>query len=218
MNPMNTYILKPKNTLQPLVQKYIVLQNITSAAEIAQKKLFTLGKQYLVFTQSGSLAFKPNDHASFELPEAAVTGPFTCAVNARVNGPLNAVIVQLNEYASHRLMGISMESVTNYYRDLTKVDMQWQNIANQLHMTINLETVTGILNNALESLLPKQSTSLRQIDEMVDYLAAQKGQVQMLDLALRFKTSRHTLERQFMEVTGLTPQLYTRLLRRQRYA
>ncbi|GEP98870.1 DUF6597 domain-containing transcriptional factor [Chitinophaga cymbidii] len=215
---MNTYILKPKDTLQPLVQKYIVLQNITSAAEIAQKKLFTLGRQYLVFTQTGSLSFQPNDHAAFELPEAAVTGPFTCAVNARVNGPLNAVIVQLNEYASHRLMGISMESVTNYFRDLTKVDMQWQNIANQLHMTANLETITAILNNALENLLPKQSTSLRQVDEMVDYLAAQRGQVRMLELALRFKTSRHTLERQFMEVTGLTPQLYTRLLRRQRYA
>jgi methylphosphotriester-DNA--protein-cysteine methyltransferase len=56
------------------------------------------------------------------------------------------------------------------------------------------------------------------VDEMVDYLTEQKGQVAMLELALRFKTSRHTLERQFMEVTGLTPQLYTRLLRRQRYA
>lgn len=215
---MNTYILHPRQTLQPFVQKYIVLQNITSPAEIAQKKLFTMGKQYLLFIQNGSLAFKPHDHASFELPEASVTGPFTCAVDARVTGPLNAVIVQLNAYASHRLMGISMEAVTNYFRDLTKVDMQWQNIANQLHMTSNLDTIGSILNNALENLLPQQSTALRQIDEMVDYLAAQKGQVEMLELALRFKTSRHTLERQFMEVTGLTPQLYSRLLRRQRYA
>jgi AraC-type DNA-binding domain-containing proteins len=215
---MNTYYLRPKDTLQPFVQQYIVLQNITSAADIAQKKLFTLGKQYLVFIQKGALAFKPNDHASFELPEASVTGPFTCAVNARVTGPLNAVVVQLNAYASHRLMGISMESVTNYFRDLTKVDNSWGFTAKALSQADNLDTIQNILDRVLEDLLPKQKPALRQVDEMVDYLAAQKGQVEMLDLALRFKTSRHTLERQFMEVTGLTPQLYSRILRRQRYA
>lgn len=215
---MNAYYLRPKDTLQPFVQQYIVLQDITSAADIAQKKLFTLGKQYLVFIQKGALAFKPNDHASFELPEASVTGPFTCAVNARVTGPLNAVVVQLNAYASHRLMGISMESVTNYFRDLTKVDASWGFTSKALCSTDNLDTIQNILDRVLEDLLPKQKPALRQVDEMVDYLAAQKGQVEMLDLALRFKTSRHTLERQFMEVTGLTPQLYSRILRRQRYA
>ncbi|MBO9155284.1 DUF6597 domain-containing transcriptional factor [Chitinophaga sp. GCM10012297] len=215
---MNTYILSPKATLHPFVQKYIVLQNITSAADIAKKKLFTAGRQYLVFIQQGGLAFKPMDHASFELPEASVTGPFTCVVNARVNGPLNAVIVQLNAYASHRLMGISMESVTNYFRDLTKVDVRWKDTAAQLHQATDIHSIHHILDSALESLLPYQQPALRQVDEMVDYLTEQKGQVAMLELALRFKTSRHTLERQFMEVTGLTPQLYTRILRRQRYA
>lgn len=219
IRPMNTYILHPKATLHPFVQQYIVLENITSAADIAGKKLFTAGRQYLVFLQQGGLAFKPTDHASFELPEAAVTGPFTCAVDARVTGPLNAVIVQLNAYASHRLMGISMESVTNYFRDLTKVDVRWQQTAQQLHAAAgDVSAVQQVLDVALESLLPNQTPALRQVDEMVDYLAAQKGQVAMLDLALRFKTSRHTLERQFMEVTGLTPQLYNRILRRQRYA
>lgn len=215
---MNTYYLRPKDTLQPFVQQYIVLQNITSAADIAQKKLFTLGKQYLVFIQKGALAFKPNDHASFELPEASVTGPFTCAVNARVTGPLNAVVVQLNAVASNRLMGISMESVTNYFRDLTKVDSSWQVIAQQLNNADDLDSIQNILDRVLENLVSNQKPALRQVDEMVDYLAAQKGQVEMLELALRFKTSRHTLERQFMEVTGLTPQLYSRILRRQRYA
>ena len=217
---MNTYILHPKDTLHPFVQQYIVLENITSAADIAGKKLFTAGRQYLVFIQQGGLSFKPADHASFELPEVAVTGPFTCRVDARVTGPMNAVIVQLNAYASHRLMGISMESVTNFYRDLSKMDIRWKETATQLRTAMALDGVAiqQVLDNALESLLPYQTTALRQVDEMVDYLAEQKGQVAMLDLALRFKTSRHTLERQFMEVTGLTPQLYNRILRKQRYA
>lgn len=215
---MNTYILSPKDTLHPFVQQYIVLQNIHSTADIAKKKLFTAGRQYLVFIQQGGLAFKPMDHAAFELPEASVTGPFTCAVDARVSGPLNAVIVQLNAYASHRLMGISMESVTNYFRDLTRLNPRWKSTAEELQQTTDIHTIRHILDLALESLLPHQQPALRQVDEMVDYLTEQKGQVAMLELALRFKTSRHTLERQFMEVTGLTPQLYTRLLRRQRYA
>ena len=214
---MNTYILSPKDTLHPFVQKYIVLQNITSAAEIAKKKLFTAGRQYLVFIQQGGLAFKPADHAAFELPDASVTGPFTCMVNARVTGPLNAVIVQLNAYASHRLMGISMESVTNYFRDLSKVNERWKHTSMQLRETTDIHSIHHILDSALESLLPYQQPALRQVDEMVDYLTEQNGQVALLELALRFKTSRHTLERQFMEVTGLTPQLYTRFLRRQRY-
>lgn len=217
---MNTYILHPDTTLHPFVQQYIVLENITSAADIAEKRLFTAGKQYLVFIQQGGLAFKPADHAAFELPEAAVTGPFTCRVDARVNGPLNAVIVQLNAYASHRLMGISMESVTNYYRNLAKVHPRWAQTAQELRtaMALDTESVRQVLDNALASLLANQTSALRQVDEIVDYLAEQKGKVAMLDLALRFKTSRHTLERQFMEVTGLTPQLYNRILRKQRYA
>ncbi len=215
---MNTYILQPKAVLQPFVQQYIVLQNITSPAEIARKKLFTLGKQYLVFIRQGGLAFKPYEHAAFALPEASVTGPFTCAVDASVTGPLDAVIVQLNAYASHRLMGISMESVTNYFRDLTKVNACWKETAQQLKAAPGEKAIQEILDGALENLLPTQTSALRQIDEMVDYLAEQKGKVQLLELALRFKTSRHTLERQFMEVTGLTPQLFNRILRRQRYA
>ncbi len=43
---MNTYILSPKDSLHPFVQRYIVLEDIHSAAEIAKAKLFTAGKQY----------------------------------------------------------------------------------------------------------------------------------------------------------------------------
>ncbi len=215
---MNTYIFRPKDNLHPFVQRYIVLDNVSSAAEIAKQKLFTAGKQYLVFIRQGGLAFKPEDHAAFDLPEAAVTGPFTCVVNARVTGTLSAVIVQLNAYASHRLMGISMESVTNYFRDLTRVSTQWAEVSKAIRDTNDIHSIHHILDQALESLLPNQQSTLKQVDEMVDYLIEQKGKVAMLDLALRFKTSRHTLERQFMEVTGLTPQLYNRILRRQRIA
>lgn len=215
---MNTYILSPKDSLHPFVQRYIVLEGIHSAAEIAKAKLFTAGKQYLVFIRQGGLAFKPADHASFDLPEAAVTGPFTCVVNARVTGPLSAVIVQLNAYASHRLMGISMESVTNYFRDLSRIPGNWAQVSASIRQATDIHTIHHILDQALEGLIPNQQSSLKQVDEMVDYLIEQKGQVAMIDLALRFKTSRHTLERQFMEVTGLTPQLYNRILRRQRFA
>ncbi|MGX5817281.1 DUF6597 domain-containing transcriptional factor [Chitinophaga lutea] len=215
---MNTYRLHPKSTLHPYVQQYIVLEDITSPAEIAKNKLFTMGKQYLVFIQQGGLTFRPMDHAAFDLPLCAVTGPFTCPVHARVTGPLRAVVVQLNAYASHRLMGISMESVTNYFRDLTKVDVRWKETAERLRTAHGAAAITAVLDDALESLLPVQSQALQQVDEMVEYLAANKGQVAMLDLALRYKTSRHTLERQFMEVTGLTPQLYQRLLRREQIA
>src|SRR5687768_15799918 len=148
---MNTYILSPKDTLHPFVQQYIVLQNIHSTADIAKKKLFTAGRQYLVFIQQGGLAFKPMDHAAFELPEASVTGPFTCSVDARVTGPLNAVIVQLNAYASHRLMGISMESVTNYFRDLTRLNPRWKSTAEELQQTTDIHTIRHILDLALES-------------------------------------------------------------------
>lgn len=215
---MNTYILSPKDSLHPFVQRYIVLDDVHSTADIFKQKLFAAGKQYLVFIRQGGLAFKPADHAAFDLPEAAVTGPFTCALNARVTGPLSMVVVQLNAYASHRLMGISMESVTNYFRDLSRIKGNWAEVSASIRNAADIHTIHHILDQALESLIPNQQSSLKQVDEMVDYLIEQKGNVAMIDLALRFKTSRHTLERQFMEVTGLTPQLYNRILRRQRFA
>lgn len=215
---MKTITLRPSDILHPYVQRYHILQNITSPAEIARKKLFSLGRQYLVFIRQGGLSFKPADHAAFDLPAAAVTGPFTCSVNARVSGVLDAVIVELNACGSHRLLGISMESVTNYFRDLCKLDVRWQAVATALQAADEPDAVAAVLDKALEVLLPLQAKPLRQVDEMVAYLTAQKGQVELLELALRFKTSRHTLERQFMEVTGLTPQLYSKILRRQRYA
>lgn len=214
---MNTYILSPKDSLHPFVQRYIVLEDVQSTAEIAKQKLFAAGKQYLVFIRQGGLAFKPADHAAFDLPEAAVTGPFTCVVNAKVTGPMSAVIVQLNAYASHRLMGISMESVTNFFRDLSRIPGNWAEVSASIREAKDIHSIHHILDQALGSLISNQQSSLRQVDEMVDYLIEQKGRVAMIDLALRFKTSRHTLERQFMEVTGLTPQLYNRILRRQRF-
>lgn len=208
---MNIQQFLPKQSLNPFVQQYVLLEDFSADTTFAQQQLFSLGNQYLVFVLKGEITFRPSDHAPFTLPEASVVGPFTCSGSVKMTGPSSAVVVQLNVCGSHRLLGLSMDTVTNYYRDLSKLDAgQWKYLGRELATT---DDIVSLLDRALEKALKEQERSLQGVDEILEHLLLQNGNVDMESVALYFKTSRHTLERRFMEVTGLTPQMYGRIAR-----
>lgn len=208
---MNIQQFLPKQSLNPFVQQYTLLEDFTTDTTFAQQQLFSLGNQYLVFVLKGEITFRPSDHAPFTLPDASVVGPFTCSGSVKMSGPASAVVVQLNVCGSHRLLGLSMDTVTNYYRDLSKLDAgQWKYLSHEL---AGATDIVSLLDRALEKALKEQERSLQRVDEILEYLLLQNGNVDMESVALYFKTSRHTLERRFMEVTGLTPQMFSRIAR-----
>ncbi len=71
-------------------------------------------------------------------------------------------------------MGISMESVTNYFRDLSRIPGNWADISASIRQAKDIHSIHHILDQALESLIQNQQSSLKQVDEMVDYLIEQK--------------------------------------------
>ncbi|RAJ05102.1 AraC-like DNA-binding protein [Chitinophaga skermanii] len=177
-------------------------------------KLFALGQQFLVFVLSGTLACQPQHHAPFELPKASVVGPFSSRHTTHATGKVRAVIVHLNTYGSYRLLGLSMDTVVNYYRDLQVIEpITWQQTWQRLAFCTTDEKAVHILNDTLKHTMSLHLKSLKKVDEMVEYIGALKGNIDVITMAKHFKTSRHTIERQFLEVTGLTPHMYSRIFR-----
>ncbi|SHL69816.1 AraC-type DNA-binding protein [Chitinophaga jiangningensis] len=212
--PMNFHIFHPEDALRPYVKQYYYWEDNTRGVIQLPQSLFALGDQYMVFIQEGEATVKPANHPAYTLPAHAIIGHFTCACQLQVKGPVKMVIVQLNVYGCYKLLGLDTPAFTNYYRnlDVTCGDM-WANISARIAKVRTPDGIIPILNNAYRDCLDAGSRSLRQVDEMVDYLVARKGNISLDELAHIFHLSRPTMERIFTSVTGIPPQLFTRMTR-----
>ena len=211
---MNFRIYQPATSLAPYVKQYYHLQSSNSGLINLPQNLFSLGDLYMVFLQEGEVIFQPTQHASFTLPEASVVGHFTCHHQIMVKGPVKMTVIQLNAYGCYRLAGLDMSSFNNYFRDLLKQDREcWKDLADKIAAAADITKLDAVLNDALDSMMCAHVHNLKQVDEIADYIIDNQGYTNVERLTRKFKISRHTLERKFMEVVGLTPQLFARMLR-----
>jgi AraC-like DNA-binding protein len=211
---MHFRIYEPATALAPYVKQYYHLQSTNDGFINLPQQLFSLGDLYMVFLQEGEVIFQPTQHASFTLPAASVVGHFTCHHQIRVKGPVKMTVIQLNAYGCYRLAGLNMSAFNNYFRDLLKQHHPcWQDLSQQLADHENESTLHDILDQAFLDILCQYAHPLKQVDEIAEYIIRHEGYTNIMQLTKKFKLSRHTLERKFMEVIGLTPQLYARMLR-----
>jgi len=210
---MNFHIYRPAANLHPYVKHYYYWHDDTSGMITLPQSLLSLGDQYMVFLQEGEVSCQPCHHAAFQLPEASVIGHFTCSSQLKVKGPVKMVIVQLNAYGSYRMLGINMHAISNYFRNLAKTgNGSWEQLAAQLR-TADAGQVPALLDQALQQAMQQQAYDKQAVEKVADYLQQENGHVNIAHLASRFRLSRPTLERMFMEVVGLPPKLYARMLR-----
>ncbi|WP_160716549.1 helix-turn-helix domain-containing protein [Chitinophaga solisilvae] len=210
---MNFHIYHPGDALRPFVKQYYFWEDNTRGLIQLPQQLFALGDQYMVFIQQGEASVKPAQHAAFTLPQQAVIGHLTCACHLQVKGPVKMVIVQLNAYGCYRLLGMNVQSFTNYYRNLaTQDNSAWNALAVQLAQA-GQSDIPGILNHAYEQALSAGNPALKQVDKMVDMLLSRQGNINMEELSKAFRMSKPTVERIFTTVVGLPPQLFARMAR-----
>lgn len=211
---MKFHIYHPEDTLRPYVKHYYHWEDETSGLITLPQSLFSLGDQYIVFTQQGEAACRPVQHAGFTLSPNAVIGHFTAACQLQVKGPVKMFAIQLNAYGCYRLLGFDMHALTNYYRNLDSHENPvWKELAAALKTLPDAEAAIAVLNGTLRHVLQQRPCDLRQVDEMADFLKEQQGNISIGRLSRRFHLSRPTLERRFTEIVGLPPQLYARMMR-----
>ncbi|PSL46595.1 hypothetical protein CLV51_103576 [Chitinophaga niastensis] len=210
---MNFHIYHPSDALRPFVKQYYYWEDNTSGLIQLPQNLFALGDQYMVFIQEGEASIKPAHHKAFTLPQNAIVGHFTCACQLQVKGPIKMVVVQLNAYGCYRLLGLDVPNFTNYYRNLALHDSPlWMQLSAALP-NIQQQEIMPLLNTTFQEALEQQACTLKQVDEMADYLLTSQGNVSVEELTHIFGISRPTLERIFTAVVGLPPQLYARMVR-----
>jgi AraC-like DNA-binding protein len=210
---MNFHIYRPAANLHPYVKHYYYWHDDTTGVINLPQNLLSLGDQYMVFLQQGEVSCQPCQHAAFTLPQMSVVGHFTCSSQLKVKGPVKAVVVHLNAYGSYRMLGINMHAISNYYRDLAKLpDGSWQALATQLAGTDSAQ-LPALLDAALANAMQHQAYNRQEVEQVANYLQEKDGHVNIAYLAARFRLSKPTLERLFLEVVGLPPKLYARMLR-----
>lgn len=211
---MNFRIYQPATSLAPYVKQYYHLQSANPGLINLPQNLFSLGDLYMVFLEEGEVIFQPTLHASFKLPQASIVGHFTCHHQIMVKGPVKMTVVQLNAYGCYKLAGLDMSSFNNYYRDLLKQDREcWSSLTARIAAHDDITTLDAVLNDSFTNTMCAHPHNLKQVDEIADYIISTQGYTNIEWLTKKFKVSRHTMERKFMEVIGLTPQLFARMLR-----
>ncbi|MEC5142834.1 DUF6597 domain-containing transcriptional factor [Chitinophaga sp. 212800010-3] len=211
---MNFHICHPADALRPFVKQYYYWKDDTRGIIQLPQNLFALGDQYMIFMLEGKAEVRPVNHKAFTLPACSVLGHLTCAFQLQVQGPVRAVVVQLNAYGCYRLLGMEAGGFTNYFRNLCAAGQHhWSQLADALAPAEDTATVEAVLDKACLESLATHSGDLKTIDDIVDYMLMMQGNIAMNDLTARYGLSRPTLERIFSTIVGLPPQLYARMIR-----
>ena len=211
---MNFHIYHPADALRPFVKQYYYWEDDTRGIIQLPQNLFALGDQYLVFILEGKAEIKPANHSAFTLPATAVLGHLTCACQLQVQGPVKIAVAQLNAYGCYRLMGINVSNFTNYYRNLAAQEHPlWMELFAALNKAEEPKQMESLLDDACLQALRLQTTNLKDVDNIADYMLVMQGNVSVEELSVRYGLSRPTLERIFSAIVGIPPQLYARMIR-----
>ncbi|NLR79761.1 DUF6597 domain-containing transcriptional factor [Chitinophaga eiseniae] len=211
---MNFHICHPADALRPFVKQYYFWEDDTRGIIQLPQNLFALGDQYMVFILEGKAEIKPTNHKAFTLPANAVLGHLTCACQLQVQGPVKVAVVQLNAYGCYRLLGLEVAGFTNYYRNLAITGQPgWQELSAALKQVTDPREIESLLDEACIKALAIRDCTLREVDDMVDYMLIMQGNVSVEELSARYDLSRPTLERIFSTIVGIPPQLYARMIR-----
>lgn len=198
--------------LRPFIECYYVWEGFAPERIEVQSPPSACGALVINY---GDTAWARQDRGELQfVPDAFVCGLFTSRLYRVLEGKIGMAGIVFKPSAVHNFFGVKMSQLVNNRMPL---ELLLGGAANTFAENVRKASTDEARAKALEDFaLPyveHAQKSLNIIDDTIDYIDGQHGNVTVADVAGHFRISRRYLEKQFLEKVGVSPKFYSRICR-----
>ena len=208
---MNYQTFAPPESLKPFIKFFWAFSSDIDSPEMTLRA-FPDGCPGVIMVQSESAVC---DIQKKQLPGIYLHGQPVKASELTYSGEISVLGINFHPHALRSVFGIAANELTNTGIDLTSIHTKQSiSLSEQL---VNEETVEGRIKMLSNYLLYQHQHNIRQTDETVKYaialIAQSKGNLSLKELRQKLQISERGLERRFSQAIGISPKLFTRIIR-----
>lgn len=203
------YILK--ESIRPFVNCIMSDESMDEKGEF-KLPLYADGYPGIMFqqTESGFYLLPQNK----KLSKFFLFGQTLEPVSLEVKGPYRFIVFQLYPFASKYLLGIDPKKLNDDCYDLFTVkNIDVRQYHDQLISTKDLDKQIEIISNLMEDLILKNEIPPDdRIQQVIRSIIEREGQVKIKDIKDDVFLTERTLERNFLNQTGLSPKQFAKII------
>ncbi|HMI05434.1 MAG TPA: AraC family transcriptional regulator [Pedobacter sp.] len=210
---MNYQTFNPPEILQPFIKHFWALEG--DAAGNSEKTFSAIpdGCPGVIMVQSEKEAFCLNNNK--KLPNIFLYGQTIRPATFSAVGKIGAIGICFQPHALKSIFGLDADELTNSCTDLSLIGSKSNNnLSDQL---LNAATIDEQIRLLSFYLFEQYQSNDRHPDGIIKYAISQlthsKGKMSIKELNQKVQVSERTLERKFKESVGISPQLYSRIIR-----
>ncbi|WP_121964630.1 helix-turn-helix domain-containing protein [Myroides sp. N17-2] len=195
----------PIKPLQGYVRYFWVLEDMSDNVEAKDFKIIPDGIPALIFQDRPNQFFDGNNQA---MPQLYVYGQFNTYTNQTINSNFRIIGAYLEPTALKTLFGIDAVLFNNL--NIPLEDIVTEPILERLVNAISVEEKIEIIARFLLNLVQEVKYKAEKANFATSLL--QRGQT-LKEVQLEMNLSERTLERLIKEYVGMTPKVYSRIVR-----
>jgi AraC-like DNA-binding protein len=206
--------IPPCNALQPYVECYWIVKNTSQTLDAHKDKVLPYGYPEVGFVYGDGFSFSVGEHAEERVPECFLAGQFCQPYFLCNKGKSGMTTIKFKPAGLYELLRVPMKEFTNKVVDFASIAGAEASLwANQVvEAPSNFQRVK-LIENFLLNKLHLAQTGMAVMQLVVDLIINKFGNVTVKELACKLNISDRQLERRFLEVVGVSPKLFARMIR-----
>jgi AraC-like DNA-binding protein len=212
-NTLYTEVL-PCNALQPYVECFLILKSTSQQPEASKNKVLTYGYPEVGFVYGDGFSISVKEGEEEWMPKCFLAGQFSQPYFLCNKGRSGMISIKFKPAGLYELLKIPMKEFTNRIVDFASVaGAEAISLAHQVvEVPSNFQRVK-LIENYLLNKLHDNHACLGKMQQIVDLIIDKFGNITVKELACNLNISDRQLERRFLEVVGVSPKLFTRMIR-----
>ena len=211
---MQFQFIQPHEALKPYIKHYWTMESSTFESDVCERVIPTANVQ-LMFHYRKPFVVKNNDSTLTHQPKSIISGINNSYFDVSTSGQAGVIAVVFNptgacHFFRFPLMEVENQSVN--LRDIFNKEIMQieEKICNETLMGKRIEVIEEFL---LQKLLPIHNSNLILIQNSLNLLKQNRGQISALELSGKLSVTTKSLERKFSALLGKTPKQFIKLIR-----
>ncbi len=207
----------PQNGLKEFVRLYRIRHFVIAPDLVASPKPFSPHPEQCItfYPRGAEITHYVKENKTRKRSGAIVSGQYTSIVNrSSADNEIMMIIVVFNPGCLYRLTGIPAHLLQDQDLDLEDVFPKEAKLVNELlRSSNNYEEMIGIIEEFLWLLINKSKIDNTRFDKIFNFITTNTEKQSIDWLASQACLSNRQFERKSHEYIGVTPNLYSRIVR-----
>ena len=204
----------PCAALKPFVQHYWILETTHPAPIGSRDKVLPYGHPEIGFIYGDDYRFYQTGQEPALLPKSFVAGQFCQSYYLEPTGATGVIGIRFTPTGLFALFQVSMSSLTNKITDFAEIGGEEvpEITAEIIEATPNDRRIE-VIETYLLGKLANHKAQTNLLQRTVDLILKEIGNVTMGEICEKVNISARQLERKFKEQIGMSPKLFSRVVR-----